>query len=151
MSQKPFDRAALEQLITKRFFYAPSFQIYGGVAGLYDYGPTGCALMNNIINVWRNHFVMEENMLELDTTIMTPHDVLKTSGHVDKFANWMCKDLKNGEIFRADHVVEAVLEARLQGDKQARAAKTGSEVEAEVEKKDPKKKKERCSCCCRAS
>ena len=47
-------------------------------------------------------------MLEVDTTIMTTYDVLKTSGHVDKFADFMCKDLKNGEIFRADHVIEAV-------------------------------------------
>ncbi|ORZ17136.1 glycyl-tRNA synthetase [Absidia repens] len=143
MAQKSFDRAALEQLIVKRFFYAPSFQIYGGVAGFYDFGPTGCALMNNIISVWRNHFVLEEEMLELDTTIMTTHEVLKTSGHVDKFADWMCKDLKNGEIFRADHVVEAVLEARLQGDMQARAAKNGTEAEVVVEKKDPKKKKKK--------
>ncbi|KAG0174501.1 Glycine--tRNA ligase 1, mitochondrial [Apophysomyces sp. BC1034] len=146
-TEKPFDRSALEQLVTKRFFYAPSFQIYGGVAGLYDYGPSGSALMNNIISVWRNHFVLEEEMLELDTSIMTTYDVLKTSGHVDKFADWMCKDLKNGEIFRADHVIEAVLEARLQGDREARAAKEGKAVDpkqVDADKaKDAKKKKKK--------
>ncbi|KAI7885644.1 glycyl-tRNA synthetase [Lichtheimia hyalospora FSU 10163] len=146
-ADKQFDRTALEQLLTKRFFYAPSFQIYGGVAGFYDFGPTGCALLNNIISAWRNHFVLEEEMLELDTTIMTTHDVLKTSGHVDKFADWMCKDLKNGEIFRADHLVEAVLEARLLGDRQARAAKAGATdadaaaVATTPTKSDKKKKK----------
>ncbi|CDS12231.1 Putative Glycyl-tRNA synthetase [Lichtheimia ramosa] len=146
-ADKQFDRSALEQLLTKRFFYAPSFQIYGGVAGFYDFGPTGCALLNNIIAAWRNHFVLEEEMLELDTTIMTTHDVLKTSGHVDKFADWMCKDLKNGEIFRADHLVEAVLEARLLGDRQARAAKAGATdadaaaVATTPTKSDKKKKK----------
>ncbi|EPB90614.1 glycyl-tRNA synthetase [Mucor circinelloides 1006PhL] len=150
-SADKFDRAALEQLVTKRFFYAPSFQIYGGVAGLYDFGPSGCALLNNIISLWRSHFVLEEEMLEVDTTIMTTHDVLKTSGHVDKFADFMCKDLKNGEIFRADHVIEAVLEARLQGDKEARSAKAGKTAEqiadesaadaaAKVDKKKKKKK-----------
>ena len=148
MATEKFDRAALEQLVTKRFFFAPSFQIYGGVAGFYDYGPTGCALMNNIISVWRNHFVLEEEMLELDTTIMTTYDVLKTSGHVDKFADWMCKDLKTGEIFRADHLVEAVLEARLQGDREARAAKEGAAAvdaakKAGDAKKDSKKKKKK--------
>jgi len=51
-------------------------------------------------------------MLELDTTIMTLSDVLVTSGHVAKFADWMCKDVKTAEIFRADHLVEGVLEAR---------------------------------------
>lgn len=70
-------------------------------------------------------------MLEVDTTIMTPAEVLKTSGHVEKFSDWMCKDVKNGEIFRADHLVEAVLEARLQGDKEAKAAAAGqTQVEA---------------------
>ncbi|PWN97124.1 putative glycine--tRNA ligase GRS1 [Tilletiopsis washingtonensis] len=125
-----FQRAQLEGLATKRFFYTQAFEIYGGVAGLFDYGPTGAALQSNIISVWRNHFILEEEMLELDTTIMTPAEVLKTSGHVDKFADWMCKDMKNGEIYRADHLVEGVLEARLAGDKEARAGAAGAPAAA---------------------
>jgi glycyl-tRNA synthetase len=103
--------------------------------------------MNNIVQLWRNHFVLEEEMLEVDTTVMTPAEVLKTSGHVEKFSDWMCKDVKNGEIFRADHLLEAVLEARLQGDKEARAAAAGETVEASTAtdpaaaKKATKKKK----------
>ncbi|PWN30046.1 glycyl-tRNA synthetase [Jaminaea rosea] len=135
----PFSRAQLEGLMTKRFFYIQAFEIYGGVAGLYDYGPMGAALQANIISAWRNHFILEEEMLELDTTIMTPYEVLKTSGHVDKFADWMCKDSKNGEIFRADHLVEGVLEARLKGDEQARAG--GSAPKADVPAEKTKKKK----------
>lgn len=107
-----FDKPQFEQLMAKRFFYTPAFEIYGGVAGLYDYGPPGSALQANILNAWRQHFIVEEDMLELDTTIMTLSDVLVTSGHVAKFSDWMCKDVKTGEIFRADHLVEAVLEAR---------------------------------------
>ena len=49
----------------RRFFYGPSFSLYGGVAGLYDYGPAGCAMKANMVNYWRNHFVVEENMLEV--------------------------------------------------------------------------------------
>ena len=75
-------RTRVEELVKKRFFYAPAFSIYGGVAGLYDYGPPGCALQANMLNLWRQHFILEEGMLEVDTTILTPHDVLKTSGHV---------------------------------------------------------------------
>jgi len=48
----------------RRMFYTPAFDIYGGVSGLYDYGPAGCALTNNIIDIWRKHFVLKENMLE---------------------------------------------------------------------------------------
>lgn len=107
-----FDKSNFDQLMLKRFFFTPSFDIYGGVAGLYDYGPPGSALQANVLNAWRRHFIVEEDMLELDTTIMTLASVLETSGHVAKFADWMVKDLKTGEIFRADHLVEAVLEAR---------------------------------------
>lgn len=63
-----FNRATLDSLLQKRFFYAPSFQIYGGVAGLYDYGPPGCALQANILSLWRQHFVLEEDMLEVECT-----------------------------------------------------------------------------------
>ncbi|KAJ4379343.1 Glycine--tRNA ligase 1, mitochondrial [Didymella sp. IMI 355093] len=134
---KPFDRASLESVMKRRLFYTPAFDIYGGVSGLYDYGPPGTALTNNIVDIWRKHFVLKENMLEVDTTMLTPHEVLKTSGHVDKFADWMCKDPKTGEIFRADHLVEEVFEARLKGNKEARGEKV------EVEEEDPKKKKKK--------
>lgn len=83
---------------------------------------------------------MEEDMLEVDCTMLTPHEVLKTSGHVDKFADWMCRDLKTGEIFRADHLVEEVLEARLKGDKAARGVAVAATDDAD--KKRKKKVKE---------
>jgi len=59
-------------------------------------------------------------MLELDTTIMTPAPVFETSGHVARFADWMVKDSKTGDVLRADHLVKNVLEARLAGDREAR-------------------------------
>lgn len=108
-----FSRTKLEELLKKRFFYAPAFSIYGGVAGLYDYGPPGCALQSNMLNLWRSHFVLEENMLELDTTILTLHDVLKASGHVDRFTDFMVKDMKTGDFYRADHILEDRIEKRL--------------------------------------
>ncbi|OCK76149.1 glycyl-tRNA synthetase-like protein [Lepidopterella palustris CBS 459.81] len=134
---QPFDRASLESLMRRRLFYTPAFEIYGGVSGLYDLGPPGCGLQSNIIEIWRKHFVLKENMLEVDCTMLTPYEVLKTSGHVDKFSDWMCKDPKTGEIFRADHLVEEVLESRLKGNKEARGQKQ------DEEKEDPKKKKKK--------
>lgn len=82
-----FDKTNLDAVLTRRFFFAPAFEIYGGVAGLYDYGPTGSSLQANVLDAWRKHYIIEEDMLELDTTIMTLAEVLKTSGHVDK---WVC-------------------------------------------------------------
>ncbi|KAH9950705.1 hypothetical protein B0H21DRAFT_721162 [Amylocystis lapponica] len=131
----PFDKGRLDALLNRRFFYAPAFEIYGGVAGLYDYGPPGSSLQSNIIAEWRKHFIVEEHMLELDTTIMTPAPVFETSGHVARFADWMVKDVKTGDVLRADHLVKNVLGARLDSDKAARG------LAAQPQKEDDKKKK----------
>lgn len=115
-----FSRPQFEGLLKRRMFYTEAFEIYrtspnfkGDNRGLFDYGPPGCGLLANIVSEWRKHFVIEENMLEIDTTVITPEPVLKTSGHVDKFADWMCKDPVKGEYLRADHLVESVLETRV--------------------------------------
>ena len=108
-----------------------------GVAGLYDYGPPGSSLQSNIIAEWRKHFIVEEHMLEVDTTIMTPAPVFETSGHVARFADWMVKDVKTGDVLRADHLVKNVLEARLAGDKEAR----GMATQPQEDDKDKKQKK----------
>ncbi|WKY00581.1 hypothetical protein Q1695_014983 [Nippostrongylus brasiliensis] len=113
-----FDRLKLEDLLKRRFFYDQSFSIYGGVTGLYDFGPMGCALKANMLQEWRKHFVLEEGMLEVDCTSLTPEAVLKASGHVDRFADWMVKDLKTGECFRADHLIKNAAE-KVISDKKA--------------------------------
>lgn len=120
--------------------WSHSSAVLQGVAGLYDYGPPGSALHANILQEWRKHFIIEESMLELDTTIMTPSPVFETSGHVARFADWMVKDTKTGDVLRADHLVEGVLEARLKGDKEARGVAAAAVEETEV---DPKKKKKK--------
>lgn len=74
-------------------------------------------------------------MLELDTTIMTPSAVFETSGHVARFADWMVKDAKTGDVLRADHLVKGVLEARLAGDREARGLAAAPVVEDKKKKK----------------
>uniref|UniRef100_A0A915E3P4 glycine--tRNA ligase n=1 Tax=Ditylenchus dipsaci TaxID=166011 RepID=A0A915E3P4_9BILA len=86
------DRSKLEDLLKRRFFYDQSFAIYGGISGLYDYGPMGCALKSNIVQQWRKHFILAENMLEVECSALTPERVLKASGHVDRFVDWMKKE-----------------------------------------------------------
>ena len=105
-----YDRVGLENVMKRRFFVVPSFQIYNGIAGLYDFGPTGCALKNNIEQYWREHFILEENLLEISGTCITPEIVLKTSGHVDKFTDYAVKDIKNGQCFRADKLIKEWIE-----------------------------------------
>ncbi|VDM97060.1 unnamed protein product [Thelazia callipaeda] len=112
-----FDRLKFEDLLKQRFFFDQSFAIYGGVTGLYDFGPMGCAMKTNMINLWRRHFVLEENMLEVDCSILTPEAVLKASGHVERFLDWMVKDLTTGECFRADHLIKNFAEKVCQDKK----------------------------------
>ena len=63
-------RHAMQNVLERRCFIIPSFAIYGGVAGLFDYGPPGCAIKANIQSYWKRHFVLEENMLEVSLCLL---------------------------------------------------------------------------------
>jgi len=108
--QTKFDRSKMEDTLKRRFFYDQSFAIYGGVTGQFDFGPMGCGMKANLLAAWRKFFILEERMLEVDCTVLTPEPVLSASGHVERFADLMVKDLKNGECFRLDHLIKAHLE-----------------------------------------
>lgn len=110
--------------LERRLFYIPSFKIYRGVAGLYDYGPPGCAVKSNVLAFWRQHFVLEENMLEVDCPCVTPEVVLKASGHVEKFTDLMVKDEKTGTCYRADHLLKDFCKDKLEKDLSLSAEKT---------------------------
>eukprot|EP00092_Neocalanus_flemingeri_P090008 GFUD01113981.1.p1 GENE.GFUD01113981.1~~GFUD01113981.1.p1 ORF type:complete len:734 (-),score=207.23 GFUD01113981.1:366-2567(-) len=122
-----FDRTKMEDTLKRRFFYDQSFAIYGGVTGQYDFGPMGCAMKQNLLQAWRKHFVLEEQMLEVDCTVLTPEPILEASGHVARFADLMVKDMKNGECFRLDHLIKAALE------KVCAEKKTSAETKVECE------------------
>uniref|UniRef100_A0AC35TIX2 Glycine--tRNA ligase n=1 Tax=Rhabditophanes sp. KR3021 TaxID=114890 RepID=A0AC35TIX2_9BILA len=123
-----FDRPKLDDLLKRRFFYDQSFAIYGGVSGLYDYGPMGCALKQNMIQMWRNHFIIKDAMLEVECSMLTPAPVFVASGHVERFIDWMVRDVKTGECFRADHLIKNSIE-KLKTDK-----KTSAQTKEEFEK-----------------
>lgn len=131
ISKDGFDRTSMEDLLKRRFFFSQSFSIYRGVKGLYDYGPPGTSVKNNLIQLWRNHFILEENILEIEATSVTPEIVLKTSGHVEKFRDMMVKDVVTNEWHRADHILEAVLDELIE-----KAQKSGNDSEVIKLKKD---------------
>lgn len=105
--------SSFANVLVRRFFVVPAFEIYGGVAGLYDLGPSTTELRNNFLSMWRQHFVVAEDMLEIMCTNIVPDKVLQASGHVARFADVMVKDTKNGECFRADKLIESYLEKKL--------------------------------------
>jgi glycyl-tRNA synthetase len=107
------NRKDVDDLCKRRFFFRQGSEIYGGVAGFFTYGPPGCALKTNIIQQWRNHFVIEEQMLEIEDTNIMPHAVLKASGHVDRFSDFLVRDSADEKkFFRADKLLEDVMEEK---------------------------------------
>eukprot|EP00697_Spironema_sp_BW2_P009709 gnl/Spiro4/24692_TR12256_c0_g1_i1.p1 gnl/Spiro4/24692_TR12256_c0_g1~~gnl/Spiro4/24692_TR12256_c0_g1_i1.p1 ORF type:complete len:645 (+),score=172.34 gnl/Spiro4/24692_TR12256_c0_g1_i1:74-2008(+) len=108
-----FHQKATWDLLVRRFFFCQSFEIHGGCGGLFDYGPPGCAVKSNIIQLWRQHFVLEENMLEVDCSCLTPEKVFVASGHAEKFNDVMTQDVKTNQCFRADNLIKEVLRARM--------------------------------------
>ncbi|MCQ2056447.1 MAG: glycine--tRNA ligase [archaeon] len=100
------DSSELLALCKRRGFIWPSFEVYGGVAGMFDYGPLGCTLKNNIINVWRSIYKGEEKFVEIDSETISPRDVFKASGHIDGFSDLITYCQKCHTPFRADHLVE---------------------------------------------
>jgi glycyl-tRNA synthetase len=62
------------------------------------------------LKAWREHFVIHDNMLQIEATNLTAEIVLKTSGHVDRFTDNMVKDPENGECFRADKLLEDAID-----------------------------------------
>ncbi len=105
-----FNTKSFDELIIRKMYVIPSFEIHNGPKGLFDYGPPACALKANVLSLWRNYFVQEENMLEMECTNLTPSAVLETSGHVDRFTDFMVKDVKTGECFRADKLLEDAID-----------------------------------------
>ena len=92
-------------LCKRRGFIFQSSEIYGGTQGLYDYGPLGVELKNNIKNSWWKSVVYERDDVEgLDAAILTKESVLKYSGHEETFTDPLVDCKSCGERFRADQV-----------------------------------------------
>jgi glycyl-tRNA synthetase len=100
------DASDVLSLCKRRGYLYPSFEIYGGVAGFYDYGPLGVAMRNNIVEIWRRLYTLGEGFVEIDSETVGPEIVFKASGHVDEFADKMVRCRGCDEAHRADHLVK---------------------------------------------
>ena len=98
----------MEQLISlckRRGFIYQGSEIYGGLAGTWDYGPLGVALKKNIENLWWKRFVLDrEDMYGIDAAILMNQEVWKASGHVAGFSDPLVECKKCKKRFRADHL-----------------------------------------------
>lgn len=96
-------------LCKRRGFVFQGSEIYGGFAGTYDYGPYGVELANNIKSAWWKAMVEhEDNIVGLDSAIMTHPRVWEASGHVGGFSDPMVECKECNTRSRADHLIEEV-------------------------------------------
>lgn len=90
----------------KNGFIYPSSEIYGGLAGFYDYGHLGSKLKRNFESVWRKHFLsLHDNYVEIEASDIMHKEVFEASGHLKNFTDPVAISEK-GSVERADHLVE---------------------------------------------
>ncbi|MCK4478044.1 glycine--tRNA ligase [Candidatus Bathyarchaeota archaeon] len=104
--QKPDKYEIISELARRRGFFWPSYEIYGGVSGFYTYGPLGSLLKQRIEAKFRDFFIKPLNILEMESSIVTPAKVFEASGHVKAFQEPMVECLKCKKKFRADHLLQ---------------------------------------------
>ena len=104
------------ELAKRRGFFFVSSEIYGGMAGFYDYGPYGTLMKRKLENLWRKCFLsVDDNFFEIETTNIMPEKVFEASGHLTNFVDPVAKCLKCGAFHRADHIIEEFLHEDFEG------------------------------------
>ena len=97
------------QLAKQRGFVFLSSEIYDGFAGVYDYGPLGVEMVNNIKKQWWQTMVRARpDIVGLDSGITMHPKIWEASGHTTGFADPVTVCQKTGKRFRADHLLEDV-------------------------------------------
>lgn len=101
----------ITSLAKRRGFIFPSSEIYGGIAGMWDYGPLGVELKNNIKKeFWKYTVQNRNNVVGLDGSIIMNPKVWEASGHVESFTDPLVECKKCKKRFRADHLQEQGVE-----------------------------------------
>jgi len=94
-------------LCKRRGFVYQGSEIYGGLAGMWDYGPYGVTLKNNIKSTWWKMFVdNRDDMFGVDAAILMSSKAWEASGHVAGFSDPLAECMKCKKRFRADHLKE---------------------------------------------
>lgn len=89
----------------RRGFVFPGSEIYGGLAGTFDYGPHGVALKKNIENLWWRMFVeTRDDMYGIDAAILMNPKAWEASGHVSGFSDPLVECSNCKKRFREDHL-----------------------------------------------
>jgi len=105
MNKKEDRMDSIVALCKRRGFIFQGSEIYGGLAGTWDYGPFGVKLKKNIKNIWLARFSdNRHDMYEVDAAILMNQKVWQASGHAAGFADPLVECKKCKKRFRADQV-----------------------------------------------
>lgn len=121
----------------RRHIVFPAFEIYGGAAGLFDFGHYGTEVKEELEKLWVKHFVREENMLRVTSTDLTPYSVFKASGHVDRFTDLMVRDVITKDAYRADKYLVTFIQELLQTTDIQKTAEKNATTKPGVETMGP--------------
>ncbi len=98
----------------KNGFVYQSSDIYGGLSAVYDYGPYGILLKNNLKNYWwRSMVQLHEDIVGIDSAIFMDPKVWKASGHVDAFSDPLIDNKDSKKRYRADTLIEDYIESKI--------------------------------------
>lgn len=103
------------EVCKRRGIIFPTAEIYGSLAGFWDYGPIGTLMKRKIENYWREFFINSDNIVEIDGSVVLPEDVFKASGHLEGFTDPLTQCTKCKNIHRADHLIEEVSKKFVEG------------------------------------
>jgi glycyl-tRNA synthetase, dimeric type len=98
-------------------FIFPSSEIYGGLNAIYDYGPYGVELKNNIKELWwKSMTQLYENIIGVDSSILMHSDVWNASGHVDQFNELLIDNKDSKKRYRPEILIQEHVEKKLMND-----------------------------------
>lgn len=99
-------------LCKRRGFIFPGSDVYGGMAGTWDFGPLGVTLKRNLMNLWWNYWVdQRDDMYGVDAAILMNPKTWEASGHVATFADPLVECKECHGRFRADKLVDGATES----------------------------------------
>jgi glycyl-tRNA synthetase len=99
------DMETLVSLCKRRGFIFPGSEIYGGLGGMWDYGPLGVLLKNNIKQAWWRAMVQaRDDIVGIDAAVLMNANVWRASGHAETFNDLMVECSENHHRLRADKI-----------------------------------------------
>ena len=106
----------IQKVCLRRGIIFPSAEIYPTISGFFDYGPIGTLIKRKLIDYWREFFVKsEDNIFEMDGSLILSEKVFKASGHLESFVDPITQCKKCKSMFKADDLIKELTGISVEG------------------------------------